>query len=64
MDSLFKKLSGNKTYIVAFVGAGIALLQAFGVTVPIEHVPDWVWRLLEFAGLGALRAGVAKANNA
>lgn len=53
---MLASLSGKKTYIIAFVGAGVALAQAFGV-----QIPDIVLTILAFLGIGSLRAGVAKA---
>ena len=50
------KLSGYKTYIVSFVGAGLALAQAVW---PEYVLPEWVNTVLGFLGLAALRAGVA-----
>lgn len=52
---MLASLEGKKTYIIAFVGAAIALAQAFGV-----EVPESVLGVLAFLGIGTLRAGVAK----
>jgi hypothetical protein len=49
-------LEGKKTYLIAFIGAAIALAQAFGV-----EIPDTALQVLGFLGLYTLRAGVAKA---
>lgn len=49
-------ISGKKTYILAFLGAALALAEQFGV-----HIPPAVYTVLGFLGLGTLRAGVAKA---
>ena len=53
---LISKLASYKTYIVAFVGAGLALAQAFN---PELSLPEWLNTVLGFMGLAALRAGVA-----
>lgn len=53
---MFAAIEGKKTYIIAFVGAAIALAQAFGV-----QIPEPVVTVLAFLGIGTLRAGVAKA---
>lgn len=55
MNSIIDALSGKKTYIIAFLGAGIALAQQFGF-----DVPAWALPILAFLGLGTLRAGVEK----
>lgn len=55
MSSIFGALSGKKTYIIAFVGAAVALAEAFGVVIPPQ-----VYAVLAFLGIGTLRAGVAK----
>ena len=56
MANLLKTLSGKKTYIVAFLGAALALAEQFGVETPV-----WALPILAFLGLGTLRASVAKA---
>ena len=48
-------LDGKKTYILAFLGAAVALAQAFGVTIPNEVL--WV---LGFLGIGTTRMAIAK----
>jgi len=55
MDIL-TKLAGYKTYIVAFIGAALALVQAID---PALVLPDWINTVLGFLGLAALRASVA-----
>ena len=52
---MLESLAGRKTYILAFLGAGLALAQAFGV-----QIPESVLTVLAFLGIGTLRAGVAK----
>jgi len=52
---MLKWLEGKKTYIVAvgiFVMGGI---MASGV-----EIPEWVWGAIGAAGLGAIRAAIAK----
>ena len=53
---MLEAINGKKTYILAFLGAGLALAQAFGV-----QIPESVLTVLAFLGIGTLRAGVAKA---
>jgi hypothetical protein len=53
---MLASLQGKKTYIIAFVGAAVALAEAFGVAIPPQ-----VYAVLAFLGIGTLRAGVAKA---
>lgn len=53
---LFSKLAGYKTYIISFIGAGLALAQAVW---PELVLPEWANTVLGFLGLAALRAGVA-----
>lgn len=60
IQKFLASLAGKKSYIVAFVGATVALLQAFGVNVDVNYLPEWFWHLLEFAGLAALRAAISK----
>lgn len=48
-------LSGKKTYIVAFIIAGLAAAQALGY-----EIPEWVYAMLGSFGLGSLRASVTK----
>lgn len=56
MAKLLEFLTGKKTYIIA-VGIAVAtLLPAFGVI-----VPEYVWGILAALGLGAIRAGIKKA---
>ena len=50
---ILSALEGRKTYILAFIGASVALAQAFGVV-----LPDWTMPILGFLGLGTLRAAV------
>lgn len=52
---MLENLSGKKTYLIAFIGAGIALAQAFGVA-----IPENVLTILAFLGIGTLRAGLSK----
>ena len=52
---MLEAINGKKTYILAFLGAGLALAQAFGV-----QIPESVLTVLAFLGIGTLRAGVAK----
>jgi len=55
MTSIFDFLNGKKTYIVAFVGASIGMMQAIW---PEVAIPDYVYLVLSAAGLGAIRAAV------
>ncbi len=48
-------LDGKKTYIVAFITAGLAVAQVFGIV-----VPEYIYTLLGAAGLGSLRVAVTK----
>ena len=52
---MLEAINGRKTYILAFLGASLALAQAFGV-----QIPESVLTVLAFLGIGTLRAGVAK----
>lgn len=56
-------LNGYKTYIVAALLAIVGIVEGvLGMDIPGVEVSDnWFTILLEAAGLGALRAGVAKA---
>lgn len=56
---MLEAISGRKTYIIAFVGAAVALAEAFGVAIPPQ-----VYAVLAFLGIGTLRAGIAKAQDA
>ena len=55
LEKIEKLLSGRKTYIVAITGAILAGLQLYGI-----EIPEAVWTILGFLGLGALRSGVGK----
>jgi uncharacterized membrane protein len=59
MQRIIETLYGRKTYIVAFVMALLNLLVAFEV-ISVEQL-DQVNVILVALGLGAIRAGVAKA---
>ena len=50
-----KQLSGKKTYIIAFLYAGVNLARAFGV-----EIPGWIDGMLISAGGATLRHGVSK----
>lgn len=50
-------LQGKKTYLIAAAAFIIGGLQALGV-----DIPAWIYTMLGSLGLGALRAGVAKAS--
>ena len=56
-------LSGYKTYIVAAALAVVGIIEGvLGIDIPGVQVDDnWFLVLLNALGLGALRAGVAKA---
>ena len=54
MNNVLEFLKGKKTYIACALIAVIAGLLFAGVT-----VPDSVWAILGFAGLGFIRAAVA-----
>ena len=56
-------LNGYKTYIVAALLAIVGVVEGvLGMDIPgVNVADDWFVILLEAAGLGALRAGVAKA---
>ncbi len=47
-------LEGKRTYIIAFIAAGVGLAQAFGV-----EVPEWLAYVLGAAGITTLRAAVS-----
>jgi len=49
------KLNGKKTYIVAALAAAAAAASALGY-----EVPEWVWLLLNAAGLGAVRSAIGR----
>ncbi len=49
-------LEGKKTYILAFLGAALALAQAFGVI-----IPEWAIPVIGFLGLGTARSAIANA---
>lgn len=53
---MLEALSGRKSYIIAFIGAALAMAEAFGVS-----IPPAVYTVLGFLGIGTLRAGIAKA---
>jgi len=59
MSSIIEAISGKKTYIVAFVGAAVALAEAFGVAIPQQ-----AYAVLAFLGLYTLRSAVAKVEEA
>jgi len=56
-------LSGYKTYIVAAMLALVGIVEGLlGMDIPgVELDENWMLILLNAFGLGALRAGVAKA---
>jgi hypothetical protein len=51
-------LKGKRTYLIAAATFVLGGLGAVGVS-----VPAWAYSLLAAAGLGALRAGVARAKD-
>jgi len=53
--SLFNKLAGKKTYIVAVLAALGSAASALGY-----NIPDWSWMLLNAAGLGAVRSAMGR----
>ena len=55
MEKVIAWLSGKKTYFVAVITFILGGLMATGV-----EVPEYVWVLLSAAGLGSVRAGIAK----
>lgn len=55
MKDVIEFMRGKKTYLVAFVAAVVAGLQAYGV-----EIPEYVLTFLGAIGLYTLRAGVAK----
>jgi small-conductance mechanosensitive channel len=55
MNKLIAWLSGKKTYIAAIIIGLLAAAQALGII-----IPEWVYALLAAAGLGAVRASIAK----
>lgn len=52
---MLDKLKGKKTYIVAVLAAAAAAASALG-----HPIPEWVWLVLNAAGLGAVRAAIGK----
>lgn len=56
---MFDWLQGKKAYIVAAGSLVAGILAAFGVVIPAV-----VWPILGALGLGAVRAGIQKAENA
>ena len=56
MKAILDWLKGKKTYIVFAALFIIGGLQANGI-----EIPQWVYSILAALGLGALRAGVKKA---
>jgi len=54
-----KWLEGRKTYAVAITILVCGVLSAYGV-----EIPEFVWAALTAFGLGFLRAGVAKTQQA
>ena len=46
-------LAGKKTYIIAVIVAGLAVANYYGVA-----IPEYVWLILNAAGLGAIRASM------
>lgn len=58
-------LSGYKTYIVAALLAIVGIVEGLlGMDIPgVTVSDDWMLVLLNALGLGALRAGVAKAGS-
>lgn len=52
---MFDKLAGKKTYIVAALAAAAAVASALGY-----EIPEWVWLLLNAAGLGAVRQAIGR----
>lgn len=58
MNDPLKWLEGKKTYIVAVIGALLAVAAAFGIV-----IPEWVLMLLGALGLTTVRAGIASTEN-
>lgn len=52
---MLEKLNGKKTYIVAALAAVGAVASALGY-----EVPEYVWLLLNAAGLGAVRQAIGR----
>lgn len=48
-------LKGKKTYIIAALAGVLAAVQSLGYP-----IPEWIYVFLGAAGLGTLRAGIAK----
>ena len=53
--TMFSKLAGKKTYIVAVLAAAGAVAQALGYT-----IPEYVFILLGAAGFGAVRSAIGR----
>ena len=51
---MLQALEGKKSYIIGFVGAAVALAQAFGV-----EIPPVVLQVLGFLGVASLRSAIA-----
>lgn len=63
MNPMRTVLSGKKTYIVGGMMIAIGLVEGFaGIDIPGVVIPedDWVGYILQGAGLGTLRSGIAK----
>lgn len=58
MSAILAALDGHKTYIIAVLIGLSAAAKFLGY-----DVPEWAWMLLNAVGLGAVRSGVAKAQN-
>ena len=53
MGKLFSFWSGNKTYLIAIVGAVLGMLTAAGY-----EIPEWAFMVGGALGLGTLRASI------
>ena len=56
---MFQWFQGKKAYLVAAGSLIVGVLAAFGVVIPAV-----VWPILGALGLGAVRAGIQKSENA
>jgi hypothetical protein len=54
MGKLFSFLDGNKSYLIAILGAVLGILETQGV-----HIPQPVYVILGSLGIGTLRRAIA-----
>ena len=59
MGTVLEFLRGKKTYIIAAAIIVVTALKSYGV-----DIPDEVWAVLAALGLGFIRAGVKKTEDA